>query len=442
VNERAKDGQMNIALETPDPSTWDGLWTDVNLARMTDPALGLLRDGAIASRDGRIAWIGPVAQLPPEERLGGVRTTRCGGVWMTPGFVDCHTHVVFAGDRTDEFRRRLRGESYADIAQAGGGIQATVRATRSASTRMLAALAATRVQDLMAWGVTTIEIKSGYGLDLETELKMLEAAAAVGRDLPVDVVPTLLAAHAVPREYAGRRAYYVDLVVKEILPAAVERGLASGVDVFCEDIAFSPEEARTVLRAGIEAGLHGRVHADQLSDGGGGLLAAEVGARSADHLEFLSPQGAEAMARRDVSAVLLPGAAHALGETRAPPVQALRDAGATIALATDANPGSSPFTNVGMILNLACVRFRLNPEEALLGFTSAAAKVLGIEAEAGALAVGRRADFALWDVRDLAELCCWVPGRSPLVGLVKNGETVGLPRRPSLEPDNGRRSRP
>lgn len=427
---------MNIAKETPDPSGWDRLWTEVHLARMTDPELGLLRDGAIASKDGRIAWIGPAAHLPPPARRGGVRTTRCGGAWMTPGLVDCHTHVVFAGDRTDEFRRRLHGESYADIARAGGGIQATVRATRAASVRELAASAATRVQDLMAWGVTTVEIKSGYGLDLKTELKMLEAAAEVGRALPVDVVPTLLAAHAVPAEYAGRRAAYVNLVVQEIVPAAAERGLAAGVDVFCEEIAFSREEARAVLRAGIEAGLHGRVHADQLSDGGGGLLAAQVGARSADHLEFLSAQGVEAMARQDVAAVLLPGAAHALGERRVPPVQALRDAGATIAVATDANPGSSPFTNVGMILNLACTRFRLTPEEALLGFTAAAAKALGIEAGAGALEAGKQADFALWDVRDPAELCCWVPGRSPLAALVKNGETVAVPRRPRLEPED------
>ncbi len=407
---------------------WDRLWTDVNLACMTDASLGVVRDGAVATKGGRVAWIGRADQLPEADEAGSgactVLVTRCGGAWMTPGLVDCHTHLVFAGNRADEFRRRLQGESYERIARSGGGILATVRATRAAPLHELAAAAAKRLGDLLAWGVTTVEIKSGYGLDLDTELKMLEAAAAAGADMPVDVMPTLLAAHALPPEYAGRRSAYLDLVIHEILPAAVERGLATGVDVFCEEIAFSAAEARSVLQAGVSAGLRGHVHADQLSDGGGGAMAAEVGARSADHLEHLSQQGVEAMARADVSAVLLPGAAHALGARRMPPVQALRDAGVSMAVATDANPGSSPFTNVGMILNLACTLFGLTPEEALLGVTAAAAKVLGIDADAGVLEVGKRADFALWDVQDLAELCYWVPGRSPLAGLVKDGRPV------------------
>lgn len=418
------------------PSAWDRIWTDVNLARMTDPGLGILKDGAVAVREGRIAWIGPAAELRDAGVAADVQTAelgdagaaaavvRCGGCWLTPGFVDCHAHLVFAGSRADEFRRRLRGESYEEIAQSGGGILSTVRATRAASRAELAESAAERLRDLAAWGVTTSEIKSGYGLDLETELKMLAAAADAGRGLPVDVTPTLLAAHAVPPEYAGRRSAYVHFVVREVLPAAVEQGLAEGVDVFCEKIAFTAGEARRVLEAGIAAGLRGHVHADQLSGGGGGALAAAVGARSADHLEHLSQEGVEAMAERDVSAVLLPGAAHVLGADRAPPVAALREAGVSMAVATDANPGSSPFTHVGAILNLACRLFGLTPEEALLGFTAVAAKVLNLAADRGALEVGKRADFALWKVRDLTELCCWVPGRSPLAALVKDGEPV------------------
>ena len=436
---------------------------------MTDPGLGILKDGAVAVQEGRIAWIGPAAELRdagvltgapaaklrdagslartataelpdaeaaagavavPDARVAaGAPVVRCGGCWLTPGLVDCHTHLVFAGSRADEFRRRLHGESYEEIARSGGGILSTVRATRAASRTELAKSAAARLRDLAAWGVTTAEIKSGYGLDLETELKMLAAAAEASRELPVDVTPTLLAAHAVPPEYSGRRSAYVDLVVREVLPAAVDQGLAEGVDVFCEEIAFTAAEARRVLEAGIAAGLRGHVHADQLSDGGGGALAATVGARSADHLEHLSQRGVEAMAERDVSAVLLPGAAYALGSDRAPPVAALREAGVSMAVATDANPGSSPFTHVGAILNLACRLFGLTPEEALLGFTAAAAKVLGLAEDRGALEVGKRADFALWQVRDLTELCHWVPGRSPLAALVKDGEPITPARR-------------
>lgn len=424
----------------PRPSAWDCVWTDVNLARMTDPRLGILEDGAVAARDGRIAWIGPAAELRAAGTLAGTPVVRCGGCWLTPGFVDCHTHLVFAGNRAGEFRRRLHGESYEEIARSGGGILSTVRATRAATPSELAESAADRLRDLAAWGVTTVEIKSGYGLDLETELKMLTAAVEAGRDLPVDVTPTLLAAHAVPPEYSGRRTAYVDLVVQEVIPAAVERGVADGVDAFCETIAFSADEARLVLEAGIAAGLRAHLHADQLSDGGGGALAAAVGARSADHLEHLAQPGVEAMAERNVSAVLLPGAAYALGADRMPPVPALRKAGVSMAVATDANPGSSPFTNVGLILNLACRLFGLTPEEALLGFTAVAAKALNITADAGTLEIGKRADFALWNVRDLAELCYWVPGRSPLAALVKDGKPVpiaeprGLPTgRPGLD---------
>ena len=252
---------------------------------------------------------------------------------------------------------------------------------------------------------------------------MLDVAAGLGRSLPVDVSPTLLAAHALPPEYAGRRAEYMQHVVEDMIPAAVEQGHATAVDVFCEGIAFSPAESRAVLEAGLAAGLHARLHADQLSDTGGGALAASVGARSADHLEHLSSEGVAAMAETDVAAVLLPGAAYTLGADRKPPVGALRRAGATLALATDANPGSSPITNVGMILNLACLLFGMTPAEALTGFTRAAAKVLGLEDDRGALERGKRADLAIWNVRDPAFLCYWM-GPSPLAGLVKDGEPV------------------
>ena len=409
---------------------------------MTDDGLGPIKDGAVAVAEGRIAWIGKASDLPTTASANSLEprshsesepglplareTVRCGGAWMTPGLIDCHTHLVFGGDRADEFRRRLHGESYEDIACAGGGIWSTVQATRRASVGELTAAAVARAKELMGWGVTTVEIKSGYGLDVATELKMLEAAAAVGAALPIDVSPTLLAAHAVPPEFAGRRGEYVRRVVRKIVPAALEQGIATAVDAFCEGIAFSPEETRAVLRAGIAGGLHGRLHADQLSDSGGGSLAASVGTRSADHLEYLSPAGVAAMAAAGVTATLLPGAAYTLGCSRKPPVAALRRAGVPLAVATDANPGSSPITHVGMILNLACVLFGLTPEEALRGFTVPAAKVLAMEDDRGTLASGMRADMALWNVQDPATLCYWV-GRSPLASLIKDGETVPLP---------------
>ena len=412
-------------------SPWDRLWIDVNLATMADHSLGAITDGAVAVADGRIAWVGKASALPTS--ASARETLRGNGAWMTPGLIDCHTHLVFGADRVDEFRRRLHGESYEEIARAGGGIWSTVQATRRASVDELAAAAAARARELMGWGVTTVEIKSGYGLDVATELKMLEAAAAVGRALPIDVSPTLLAAHAIPPEFDGRRDQYVRHVVRTIVPAALEQGIATAVDAFCEGIAFSPEEAQAVLRAGIAGGLHGRLHADQLSDTGGGSLAASVGARSADHLEYLSSAGVAAMAATGVTATLLPGAAYTLGARRLPPVDALRRAGVPLAVATDANPGSSPITHVGMILNLACVLFGLTPEEALRGFTVAAAQVLALEDDRGTLGPGMRADMALWNVRDPATLCYWV-GRSPLVSLIKDGEPVIKDGQPVTQP--------
>lgn len=405
---------------------WERLWIDVNVATMTDASLGIIERGAVACTGGRTAWVGREEDVPPHRKETAAEVIPCGGAWLTPGLIDCHTHIVFGGERTADFRRRLRGESYADIARAGGGIMSTVRATRAASNEELTSSAVSRARELTAWGVTTIEVKSGYGLDLETELRMLDVAAGLPHHLPVDISPTLLAAHTVPPEYAGRRRDYVALVVREIIPAALKQGHATAVDVFCEDIAFTPGEARLILETGIAAGLHGRVHADQLGDRGGGALTAEVGGRSADHLEYLSPEGVEAMASAGVCAVLLPGAAYTLGADRRPPVNALRRAGVTMALATDANPGSSPITQIGLILNLACIQFGLTPEEALLGFTAAAAQVLALEADRGIIEPGKRADFAIWDVDDLARLCYWM-GPSPLASLVKDGVPVTGP---------------
>ena len=403
---------------------WDRLWTGANLATMTDASLGIIENGAIATADGRIAWVGPEADLPGGHERLAREVIPCGGAWLTPGLIDCHTHIVFGGDRTADFRRRLRGESYADIARAGGGIMSTVRATRAASNEELTAGAVARGRELCAWGVTTVEVKSGYGLDPETELRMLDVAAGLASHLPADISPTLLAAHALPPEYAERREDYIRLVVERMLPAALEQGHATAIDVFCEDIAFTSAESRRILRAGIQAGLHGRLHADQLTDCGGGALAAALGARSADHLEYLSPRGVDAMAEADVCAVLLPGAAYTLGADRRPPVSALRRAGVTMALATDANPGSSPITHVGAVMNLACILFGLTPEESLLGMTAAAAKVLALDHDRGTLRPGMRADFALWNVRDIAELCYWVGATSPLRSLVKDGVSV------------------
>ena len=402
---------------------WDRLWTDIHLATMTGASLGIVRDGAIAVSGDRIAWVGAAAELPAAPERVAAEVIRCGGAWLTPGFIDCHTHIVFGGDRSADFRRRLHGESYAGIARAGGGIMSTVRATRAASNEELTARAAGRARELSAWGVTTIEVKSGYGLDLDTELRMLEVAAGLTHHVAADISPTLLAAHTVPPEYAGSRGDYVRLILDRIIPAALEQRLATAIDVFCEDIAFTPDESRAILDAGIAAGMHGRIHADQLTDLGGGALAAAVGARSADHLEYLSRDGVHAMAEADVCAVLLPGAAYTLGADRRPPVGTLRRAGVTMALATDANPGSSPITNVGIVLNLACILFGLTPEEALLGFTAAAAKVLAMEGDRGTLEPGRRADLALWRVDDLTELCYWM-GSSPLESLVKDGLPV------------------
>ena len=400
---------------------WDSLWVNANLATLgvTGERYGAVEHGALAIKSGEIAWLGPATDLPGDP-ADADHVHDAAGAWITPGLVDCHTHLVFGGDRSAEFELRLEGATYEEIARAGGGIRSTVAATREASEDGLFQSAARRLERLMAEGVTTVEIKSGYGLETETELKMLRVARRLGRELPVTVQTTHLGAHALPAEYESAREDYVQLVCHEMIPAAAEAGLADAVDAFCEGIGFSPEECARVFEVGRRHGLSVRIHADQLSDLGGAALAARFGARSADHLEYTSDAGVRAMAEAGTVAVLLPGAFYFIRETRLPPVAALRQAGVPMALATDANPGSSPLTSILLTLNLACTLFRLTPEEALAGVTRHAARVLGMEDRIGTLEVGKQADLAVWDVSHPGELAYWM-GANPLRVVVKGG---------------------
>ena len=409
--------------------TWDDLWIGVNLATMaTDGAAngapyGAIEDGALAAADGRIAWVGPRGDLPdrPDRLARRVHDGR--GGWITPGLIDCHTHMVFAGDRAGEFEMRLEGASYEEVARAGGGIRSTVAATRDASEAALVAGARPRLDRLAREGVTTVEIKSGYGLERDTELRMLCAARQLGRDAPVDVVTSFLGAHALPPEYDGRQDDYIDLVAEEMLPAAAVQGLADAVDGFCEAIGFTPEQTARLFDAAGRHGLPVKLHADQLSDLGGAALAARYGALSADHLEYTSDAGVAAMAASGTVAVLLPGAFFVLRESKLPPVRAFRAHGVAMAIATDCNPGSAPVVSLLLMLNMACTLFHLTPEEALAGVTRNAARALGLADDRGVLAAGLRADLAFWDIGRPAELCYWL-GANPCVGVVKDGLPV------------------
>jgi imidazolonepropionase len=392
---------------------WDRLLTGCNIATM-DPAVprpfGVIEDGAIAIQDGRIVRIGRRVEL------AGMRARSVeplGGAWVTPGLIDCHTHLVFGGNRAGEFEQRLHGATYEEIARAGGGIASTVRATRGSSAGELIASARARLQALMRGGVTTVEIKSGYGLDTATELRMLNAAKALGASEPVRVMPTLLALHALPPEYAERREDYVRLVTEEMLPAAA--GLAGAVDAFCEGIGFTPDEVRALFEAASRQGMRVKLHAEQLSNLNGAALAAEYGALSADHLEHVNEAGVAALARAGMVAVLLPGAFYALRETKLPPVELLRAHGVPMAVATDCNPGTSPVLSPTLMLNMACTLFRLTPEEALAGMTREAARALGLLDEVGTLAPGKAADLCVWRVSSPAELCYWIGHPGPQV---------------------------
>src|SRR5450830_1534998 len=396
---------------------WDLLITNVHLARMTAGAYGELPDGAIAVRAGRIAWLGPRAEAAAagtalEERDGA-------GCWLTPGLVDCHTHIVHAGNRSDEFEARLNGATYEDIARAGGGIMSTVRATRAAREEELLRQSLPRIAALLAEGVTTLEIKSGYGLDLESEAKMLRVARRVGEVLPVGVATTFLGAHALPPEFAGRADNYVAEVCAMIAPLK-EQGLVDAVDAFCEHIGFSHEQTERVFAAARAQGLPVKLHAEQLSDQGGAELVARFDGLSADHLEHLSDAGIAAMAGAGTVAVLLPGAYYFLRDTTPPPVAALRAAGVAIAVATDCNPGTSPMTSLLLAMNMVCTLWRLTPREALAGCTRHAARALGLSADCGSIEAGKRADLALWDIARPADLA-YAMGANPCVGVFNGG---------------------
>ena len=384
-------------------------WRHARLATLDGPQpWGWIERGTLLTDDDRIQWVGEDSDLP-----AGVTLTAehdLGGALVTPGLVDCHTHLVYGGQRAREFELRLQGASYEDIARAGGGILSTVAATRAASDAQLYASARARARTLMAEGVTTIEIKSGYGLSADHEARCLRIARRLGRELPLSVVATCLSAHAVPPEFAGRADDYIDALCAW-LPVLHAEGLVDAVDAFCERIAFTPAQTRRVFDAARALGLPVKLHAEQLSDQGGAALAASFGALSCDHLEHLSADGVRAMAAAGTVAVLLPGAYYFLRETRCPPVQALRDAGVPIALATDHNPGSSPGLSLLLMLNMACTFFRLTPEEALRGVTVHGARALGLT-DRGTLATGRRADFVVWDVEHPNELAYWF-GRNP-----------------------------
>ena len=389
---------------------WDGLLLDCRLATMAGNATpcGVVESGALAWKGGLITFAGACADLPDApERLAAV-VESCHGALVTPGLIDCHTHLVFGGNRADEFDRRLNGASYEDIARAGG-ILSSVRATREANEEDLLAQSLPRARALLADGVTTIEIKSGYGLDLDNELKMLRVARRIGVTLGVGVRSTLLAAHALPPEFAGRADDYIEHVCTNVLPVVARAGLADAVDAFCERIAFTPEQTRRVFAKARELGLPVKLHADQLSDLGGAALAAEFGALSADHLEWTSDAGVRAMATAGTVAVLLPGAFYALRETKLPPIDALRAAGVPIAIATDLNPGTSPLLSLRLAMNMACTLFHMTPKEALRGATVNAARALGL-ADRGTLEVGKRADFVLWNIERPADLCYWIGG--------------------------------
>ena len=377
---------------------------------------GLMRNAGIRILNGRIAWVGAAAgreERPAEERLD------LGGRLVTPGLIDCHTHLVYAGNRATEWAMRLAGATYEEIARTGGGIASTVKATRAATGHELLESARDRLHVLMAEGLTTVEIKSGYGLDLETELRMLRVARNLGGTENVDVVATFLGAHALPPEYGDKREGYLRLLVEDMLPAVAAEGLADAVDAYCEGVAFTADEVRTIFERARALGLPVRLHAEQFSDSSGAAMAASLGALSCDHLEYLSPEGIDAMASAGTVAVLAPGAFYYLGETRKPPVEALRAAGVPMAVSTDHNPGTSPMLSLLAAMNMACVLFGLTPEEALRGATVNAARALGLT-DRGSIAPGKQADLAVWDVQSPDELS-YALGHDPCYRVYKNG---------------------
>lgn len=402
--------------------TWDLLLTDCRAATMAENGqpYGAIDDAAIAIADGKIAWIGRRTDLPAGKPA---ETIKLDGRWVTPGLIDCHTHLVYGGDRAAEFEQRLKGATYEEIAKAGGGIASTVKATRAASLDDLVTSAGKRLSELTSEGVTTIEVKSGYGLDLENERKQLAAARKLAQTHPVTIRTTCLAAHALPPEFAGNSDGYIDRVCNDILPAIAAEHLADAVDAFCEKIAFSTAQTRRVFETAKRLGLPVKLHAEQLSDQGGTQLATEFNALSCDHLEYVSDAGIAAMAEAGTIAVLLPGAFYALRETKLPPIDRFRQAGVPIAISTDHNPGTSPTLSLLLMLSMATTFFRMTPEEVLTGATRHAAKALGLQQSHGMLKSGMAADIAIWSVERPAELSYWFGG-NPCAGIVKAGAWV------------------
>ncbi|MDD2876589.1 MAG: imidazolonepropionase [Acidiphilium sp.] len=399
----------------------DRLWTNARIATCSPSlaGLGVVEDGVVATSAGRIVWCGP--RMAFDHAVTADETIDCGGRWITPGLIDCHTHLIFAGDRSDEFARRLTGETYADIARGGGGIVASMRATRAARPADLHDMAERRLRAWRAEGVTTVEIKSGYGLDAVTECSILATARALGAHGAMRVMSTYLGAHAVPPDQG--RASYLDLVCDHMIPRIAQENLADAVDGFCETIAFTATEIDRVLTAARAQHLPVKLHADQLSDSGGAALAARFTALSADHLEYAADAGLEAMAAVGTVAVVLPGAYYVLRESKAPPIASMRRAGCTIAIATDCNPGTSPIMSLRLAAHMACVFFGLTFDEAWRGITLNAAAALGIAAETGSIEIGKSCDLAIWDAENLAEILAWI-GPAPLHQRVLKGRDV------------------
>jgi len=407
-------------MTTPEKDT-PRVWRNARLATLNEslPGLGIVEAGAIAVEDGRIAFAGPEAELPAA--FAGAESIDCEGRWITPGLIDCHTHLVHAGDRAHEFELRLAGASYEEIARAGGGIVSSVKALRAASEDELVRQTLPRVDALIAEGVTTLEIKSGYGLDTENELKSLRAARRIAEARDVTVRTTFLGAHALPAEMNGDKAAYIEKVVGEMLPAVAAEGLADAVDGFCEGIAFSTDEMAKVFDAAKSHGLPVKLHADQLSNLHGAALAARYGALSADHLEYTDDAGAAAMAKAGTVAVILPGAFYFIRETKKPPVELFRKHGVKMAVATDANPGTSPLTSLLLTMNMAATLFGMTVEECIAGTTREAARALGLVDEVGTLEAGKWADFVLWDIGRPAELV-YRMGFNPMHARIRSGQ--------------------
>lgn len=400
---------------------FDRIWHNARLATMRAdrPELGEIEHGVIAAREGRIVYAGSQADFPAD--ADAAERVDCEGRWITPGLVDCHTHLVYGGNRAHEFELRLKGASYEEIARAGGGIVSTVAATRKASEAELVASALPRLDALIAEGVTTIEIKSGYGLDTETEIRQLSAALNLGRERPIAIRTSFLGAHALPVEAEGDKDRYIDLVCTKMLPAVTKAGLADAVDAFMEGIAFSAEQTARVFEAARAVGLPVKLHADQLSNLGGAALAAKFSALSADHLEHTDEAGAAAMAKAGTVAVLLPGAFYFIRETQKPPVEAFRTHGVAMALATDCNPGSSPLTSLLLTMNMGATLFRMNVVECIAGVTREGARALGVLGETGTLEAGKWCDLAIWDIERPAELVYRI-GFNPLHRRVWRGQ--------------------